>query len=253
MRAGWTGAALIALACAPHAEPAAPAGAFTPAVPAPTDCNRTEESGEQARYWWNLGASQVTRAQAGEPGAYEAARESLAHCIELDRKRAPCYHLLGVANEWTGRPREAAAAYSTALQIDPSLGDSYAPLAEVYASFRLDAAADQVLNEGERVLAQSPEQKEQRVAIAVLMAKLAPRQGKSPITALERAYQLGGAEHPELSFELGMAYALDAVPRNAKALTLLTEFMKRVCNGRSAKDWVRQCRKATSLMARLGP
>lgn len=156
-----------------------------------------------------LGALQVKLGQAGEPGAFEAARASLERCITLERKRAACYHWLGVANEWTGRPREAAAAYSTALRLDPSLGDAYAPLADIYASFRLDAAADQVLTEGERVLAQNPEQKEQRLAIAVLTAKLAPRQGKSAIAALERAHQLGGAEHPELSFELGMAYALE--------------------------------------------
>jgi tetratricopeptide (TPR) repeat protein len=194
----------------------------------------------------------IHKAEKGEASAYEMAKAPLLRCIEANPKRARCHHLLGVAYEWTNRPREAAQSYSKAIVLGPRAPDSYAPLAEIYMAFRLDPEAEQVLNEGVRRAEPSAEDRSSLYTMHNLLAKIAVRKGASPVAALERAYQAGREHHPESAFELGKAYLGATPPRIEQAQKLLREFYRRVCRGADPETHKLRCQETNELLHMLG-
>jgi tetratricopeptide (TPR) repeat protein len=215
---------------------------------------------EQARYWYRSGRAWLQQGAAGDEEAWETAREPLEKCIELRPSDARCQFLLGEAEEFSDREQQAAEHYEQAVLRDPTKPRYYLRLAELYASFRRDPEAEKVLSEGVRLVPASPENDPDRCVLFVKLAQAARlrHDEAAELAALGSAELLADAASPQVLFELGASYAvLDAPvklsePRNQKAVTLLSRFVKRVCRGAHALDFRDQCEHANQLLQRLG-
>ena len=72
------------------------------------------------------------------------------------------------------------------------------------------------------------------------------------IQTLEQANKLGGAEHPEILFNLGSSYAVLNPPKKTQALQMLKNFFARACKGGKSDKYKEQCEQTNALIAQLG-
>lgn len=207
-----------------------------------------------ANYWYKRGHALVMQAEAGNPDAYEQAKEPLTKCIEKDPNIAECYHLLGEANLWTNNEQAALENYQKAIQHDPTVSFFYGPPAELYLTLRQVNEAEQILKEGTRLVPPSEKNNPKIYGMYVLLANVAMMKGDKPaqLAALERAEQFAGEGHPEFSFMLGSTYAKLDPPQKEKAVRLLNQFTKRVCRGAAAAKFKEQCEITSSMIQNLG-
>ncbi len=207
-----------------------------------------------ANYWYKRGVALNSQAEAGNPDAYEQAKEPLKKCIEKDPNIAACYFLLAESFLWTDDEQSAIDNYTKAIQHDPTVSFFYSPLAELYMTYNLDNEAQQVLQEGVKLVQPSERNNPKLYGMYVQLATVAQKKKDTAaqVSALERAEQFAGDAHPEFSFNLGSTYAVMNPPQKEKAVRLLEQFTKRVCRGASATKFKEQCETSSSLVQKLG-
>ncbi len=207
-----------------------------------------------ANYWYKRGVALNNQAEAGNPDAYEQAKEPLKKCIEKDPNIAECYFLLAESYLWTGDEQAAIENYHKAIEHDPTKPFFYLPLAELYLTFKNVNDAEQVLKEGTRLVPPSESNNPKIFSMYVLLANAAQmkKDTAGQLAALERAQPFAGDAHPEFPFELGSTYAKTEPPQKEKAVRLLDQFTKKVCRGAQAQKFKEQCEQSASLVQKLG-
>ncbi|MFO7179920.1 MAG: tetratricopeptide repeat protein [Pseudomonadota bacterium] len=207
-----------------------------------------------ATYWYKRGLALINQAEAGNPDAYEQAKEPLKKCIEKDAHIAECYFLLAEAFLWTDDEQAALEHYHKAIEHDPTVSFFYPPLAELYITLRKVDEAEQVLKEGTKLVPPSEKNNPKIYAMYVLLGNVAQLKGdkSAQLAAMERAEQYAGDQHPEFAFNLGSTYAVMDPPQKEKAVRLLEQFTKRVCRGAGSQKFKEQCETSASLIQKLG-
>jgi tetratricopeptide (TPR) repeat protein len=207
-----------------------------------------------ATYWYKRGAALNAQAEAGNPDAYEQAKEPLKKCIEKDPNIAECYFLLAESLLWTDDEQGAIENYQKAIEHDPTVSFFYPPLAEILITLRLVNEAEAVLKEGARLVPPSEKNNPKIYGMYVLLANVAQmkRDKAGQLAAIERAEQFAGDAHPEFGFNLGSTYASMDPPQKEKAVRLLDQFTKKVCRGAQAQKFKEQCEESASLVQKLG-
>jgi tetratricopeptide (TPR) repeat protein len=207
-----------------------------------------------ATYWYKRGSALVSQAEAGNKDAFEQAKEPLKKCIEKDPNLAECYFLMAECLQWTDDEQGAVDNYSKAIQHDPTKGFFYPNLADLYLLFKLDKEAEQVINEGTKLVPQDEKNLPKIYNMFILLANAAQMRGDkaAQLAAVEKAEKFAGEAHPEFSFDLGSTYATMDPPQKEKAVRLLNTFTKRVCRGAGAKKFQEQCESSSSLLQKLG-
>jgi len=207
-----------------------------------------------ATYWYKRGLALVNQAEGGNKDAFEQAKEPLKKCIEKDPNLAECYYLMGECLQWTDDEQGAVDQYTKALQHDPSKGFFYPPLADLYLLFKLDKEAEQVINEGTKLVQPDEKNLPKIYNMYILLANAALMRGDkaAQLAAVEKAEKFAGESHPEFSFDLGSTYATMDPPQKERAVRLLNTFTKRVCRGAGAKKFQEQCETSSSLLQKLG-
>jgi tetratricopeptide (TPR) repeat protein len=209
---------------------------------------------DHANYWFKRGYALVQLGAAGDPDKYEEAKEPLKKCIEKDPNLAECYHFLGESYLWTKDEQNALDNYSKAIEHGPSFPYFYPPLAEAYINLKLYKEAEQVLKEGTRLIPPGEKNNNHLYGMYVLLFQTAQaRDDKaSMVSAMERAQEVAGDDHPEIAFNLGSTYAVMEPPQKEKALRLLNSFSKRACRGSNAANFKEQCETSSALIQKLG-
>ncbi len=207
-----------------------------------------------ANYWGARGHALIEQARAGNADAYKQAQEPLKKCIEKDPTIADCYDDLGDTYLWTDDEQNAAENYSKAIEHDPSKGYFYTDLADLYLNLKLVKEAEQVLNEGVRLVPPNEKNNPKLYNMQVLLAKVAQMKGDKAgqLAAVEKAEHYTSDAHPEFAYELGSTYGTMDPPQKEKALRLLNQFTKRVCKGAQAMKFKDECEETSSLIQKLG-
>jgi tetratricopeptide (TPR) repeat protein len=216
-----------------------------------------------ANYDYKQGLALMQKAGQGNPDAYVEAKQPLQKCIQTDPNFAECYHELGSANLWTDDDQGALENWTKAIEHDPTVAYFYPPLAEELIALKLYDNAEAVLKEGTRIInpanAKSEEEadqiREQLFGMYSLLAKVNQAKGDTSavVATLEKANEVAGEKHPEISFNLGSTYAVMKPPQKEKAVRLLNSFVKRTCKGaQAAEKFKDQCATAADLIQKLG-
>jgi tetratricopeptide (TPR) repeat protein len=207
-----------------------------------------------ANYWYKRGVALINQAEAGNPDAYEQAKEPLKKCVEKDPNISECYYLLAESYLWTGDEQSAIEHYQKAIEHDPTKSFFYSPLAELYLTLKQVNEAEQVLKEGTRLVPPSETNNPKIFGMYVLLANTAQQKHDKAgqLSAMERAEQFAGDSHPEFGFELGSTYAVMDPPQKEKAVRLLDQFTKKTCRGAQAAKFKEQCEQSASLVQKLG-
>ncbi|MBX3126881.1 MAG: tetratricopeptide repeat protein [Polyangiaceae bacterium] len=207
-----------------------------------------------ANYWFKRGYALVQQAEAGNPDAYEEAKEPLKKCIEKDPNLAECYHFLAEAYLWTNEEQAALDNYTKAIEHDPTMAYFYPPLGELMITLKFYKEAEQVLKEGTRIVAPGEKNNNHLYAMYLLRFQVAQsRDDKTEMVAtMEKAQEVAGDSHPDIAFNLGSTYAVMDPPQKEKAVQLLKSFVKRACRSASASKYKEQCETANSLIQKLG-
>ncbi len=185
---------------------------------------------------------------------YSEARAPLEACLEADPNFAACEYYRGKVCLQLEDDQCALERFTAAIRLDPTRGEYYSPLAEVYLVHKLYEAAEQVLVAATRFLPAVEKNRESLYAVYVQLYQVAQARDDTEgmIAAAERALEHGGDAHPELGFVLGATHAMAKPPRTEKATRLLNTFIHRACRGREAKKFREQCSIAQNLLEILG-
>lgn len=207
-----------------------------------------------ANYFEKRGLALTKLAEAGNPDAWNEAKEPLKKCIEADPGRAWCYELLGEAQWWTDDVQGALQSLSQAIEHDPRIPYFYVTLAELYQVLRFYDQAASVLEQGTRNVEPTEESRDHLYNMYLLTFNVAQNSGDKArmLASVERAYEIGGEQHPEAKFHLGSTYASMDPPQREKAKQLLESFQKKACKGEGAKKFKAQCAQANSFIQQLG-
>jgi tetratricopeptide (TPR) repeat protein len=207
-----------------------------------------------ANYWFKRGYAFIKQAEAGNSDKYEEAKEPLKKCIEKDPNFAECYHFLGEASLWTKDEQSAVDNFTKAIEHDPTTPYFYAPLAETYITLKLYKEAEAVLREGTRIIAPGEKNNNHLYAMYVLRFEVAQASNDKAgmVAAMEKAEEVAGDSHPEISFNLGSTYAVMDPPQKEKAVRLLSSFVKRACRSANAAKYKEQCETSNTLIQKLG-
>jgi tetratricopeptide (TPR) repeat protein len=209
---------------------------------------------QYANYWFKRGYALIKQAEAGNPDAYAQAKEPLTKCIEKDPNYAECYHFLGEANLWTDDVQPAIDNYTKAIEHNPTEAYFYPPLAETFIIFKLYGEAQQILQEGTRLVPPSEKNNPNLYGMYILTFQVAQSKDDKAtmVASMEKAQELAGESHPEIAFNLGSTYAVMEPPQKEKALRLLNSFTKRACRGANASKFKEQCETSSALIQKLG-
>ena len=211
---------------------------------------------EFANYSYKRGLALMQKAQAGNPDAYEEAKQPFQKCVETDPNYAECYHELGNAMLWTDNEQGALDNWTKAIEHDPTIAYFYPPLAETLIALKMYDQAEAILKEGTRIVQPTDDQaKEHLYGSYSLLSMVAQARGNSSgqVSALEKANEVAGEKHPEISYNLGSTYAVLNPPQKEKAVRLLNSFVKRTCKGGNAAEKFKdQCAAAADLIQKLG-
>ena len=209
---------------------------------------------EFANYWFKRGFALMKQAEGGNPDAYEQAKQPLKQCIAKDANLAECYHFLGEAYLWTDDMQNALINYNAAVQHNATVAYFYPPLGEGYVTLKFYSEAEKVLSEGTRIILPSEKTNNNLYGMYVLLFQVAQARDDKPamVASMERAQEVAGDQHPEITFNLGSTYAVMEPPRKEKAVRLLSSFTKRACRGANAAKFKEQCETSQSLIQMLG-
>jgi tetratricopeptide (TPR) repeat protein len=209
---------------------------------------------EFANYLYLRGYALIKIAEGGNPDAWQEAKEPLKQCIEKDPNYAECYHWLGSAMLYTDNEQAAIENYSKAIERDPTIPYFYPALGEVYLSLRFYNEAEKVLKEGARLIPPTEGTANALYGIYTLLSNVHQAKGDDDarLADLEKANEIGGTSHPEISFNLGSTYAVMKPPKKEKALRLLKAFNTRACKSAdAAKKYKDQCAISSDLVQKL--
>jgi tetratricopeptide (TPR) repeat protein len=205
-----------------------------------------------ANYWYERGFALVQVAEKAKSRSnWEEAKEPLTKCIEADPRFAPCYHELGTVMLFLDNEQEALDNYSKAVQHRPTEAYFYPPLADLYIRLDYWDQAEGVLKEGIGLTRDEDKPKfyMYEMLAAVYQAK---KNINGMIEVLEQANKIGGAEHPEILFNLGSTYAILEPPKKTQAIQMLKQFFVRGCKGGKSDKYKEQCEQTNALIAKLG-
>lgn len=209
-----------------------------------------------ADYWFERGYALIKKAEtdANNKDVYEEAKEPLKQCTQKDPNFAECYHFLGQAHLWTGDEQAAIENYIKAIEHDPTQPYFYGEVAEILMSMRLYKDAEAILKEGTRIIQPREDTKDNLYTVYSMIAVAAQGSGDNAamVAALEKANELAGDGHPEISFNLGSAYAASQPPQKEKAIQMLKAFVKRACRSANATKYKDECADANSRIQQLG-
>jgi len=207
-----------------------------------------------ANYWEKRGHALIMQAEGGNADAFKQAQEPLKKCIEKDPNLGDCYHELAESYMWTDDEQAALDNYSKAIEHDPSKGFYYPPLANLYITLKFYDQAQQVLNEGIKLVPPGEKSNGKLYNMYVLLSTAAQGKGDKPgqLAAVEKAEQYAGDSHPEFAFDLGSTYYTMEPQQKEKALRLLNQFTKKVCKGAQAMKFKDQCEATQSMIQKLG-
>jgi len=207
-----------------------------------------------ANYWFKRGYALIRQAENGNPDAYEQAKEPLQKCIQKDPNFAECYHFLGEADLWTDDEQGALDNYTKAIEHDPTTAYFYPPLSDLYINLKFYKEGEAVTEQGTRVIPPTEKTASSLYAMYLMLFRTAQaRDDKAAmLSSMERANQVAGESHPEISFNLGSTYAVMEPPQKEKAVRQLQSFIKRSCRTGNAAKFKQQCEEANSLIQKLG-
>lgn len=207
-----------------------------------------------ANYWFKRGYALIKQAENGNPDAYEQAKEPLQKCVQHDPNYAECYHFLAEADLWTDDEQGALDNYTKAIEHDASTAYFYPPLSDLYINLKFYKEAETVAEQGTRVIPPTEKTAGQLYAMYLMLFRTAQaRDDKAAmLSSMERAEQVAGESHPEISFNLGSTYAVMEPPQKEKAVRQLQSFIKRSCRTGNAAKFKAQCEEANSLIQKLG-
>lgn len=221
---------------------------------ASTLARATQVAPDHATYFYERGYALVQVAnKSKQQSAWEEAKEPLVKCIEKDPNFAHCYFELALVELFLDNEQSALENYTKAIQHKPSEPTFYAPLADLYIRLDYFDQAKGVLEEGIKF---APDEGKSKFNMYVLLATV--HQFKNDmagmVSALETANKIGGAENPEILFNLGSTYAVMDPPKKSQAIQMLKKFQAQACKGGKAVKYKDQCEQAMALIAKLqGP
>lgn len=211
---------------------------------------------EFANYSYYRGYALIRSAQEDKHNRdlYDESIAPLEKCVETDSNLAECHHWLGEAYHWTDKPELALQHFTKAIELNPAVGYFYPEPAKLYLALRLPASAQQLLEEGLKVVPKTEDNADAIFAMHVALAGAyqANDQRAKMLPILEAAKKLGGKKHPEADFYLGAAYAKQEPPNATKAIQFLDRFRKRGCKGVRAELYRAQCVQADTFVQLLG-
>jgi tetratricopeptide (TPR) repeat protein len=189
-----------------------------------------------------------------EDEQFSEARAPLEACLEADPNMAGCEYYLGEVCLQMDDDQCALERFTAAIRLDPTRGEYYSALADVYLVHKLYAEAEQVLVAATRFLPPVDGNRESLYAVYLQLYQVAQARDdtEAMIAAAEQALERGGEAHPEMAFVLGATHAMAKPPRKGKATRLLKSFMQRACRGREAVKLEEQCETAQSLLQVMG-
>jgi tetratricopeptide (TPR) repeat protein len=208
-----------------------------------------------ANYWFKRGYALIKQAEAGNPDAYEQAKEPLKKCVEKDPNFAECYHFLGQAHLWTDDLQNALDNYTKAIEHDASVPYFYPDPINTYLTLKFYDEAQKVLQAGTAAIQPGTEANNDALYNMYLMTfQVAQARGDKAamLAAMEKAQSVAGEKHPEIQFNLGSTYAVMDPPQKEKAVRMINSFIKRACRGAQATKFKEQCETSNSLIQRLG-
>jgi tetratricopeptide (TPR) repeat protein len=219
---------------------------------ASTLARATQVAPKWANYWYERGYALVQVAEkAKSRSAWEEAKEPLQKCIEADPRFAQCYHELGTVELYLDSEQNALDNYTKAVTHRADIAYFYPPLADLYMRLDYFDQAESVLKGGIEVT--SDTDKNKFYLYEMLAAVYQVRKNMDAmISTLEQANKLGGAEHPEILFNLGSSYAVLNPPKKTQALQMLKNFFARACKGGKSDKYKEQCEQTNALIAQLG-
>ena len=202
-----------------------------------------------ANYCFKRGYALIKMAEAGNPDKYEEAKEPLQKCIEKDPNFAECYHFLGEASLWTD---DEQAAHRQLHQGDRARSDDGlllpAARASSYITLKFYEDAEKRAQGGHAHHSAGREEQEPPVRRCTCCCfEVAQATGDKPsmVVAMEKAKDVAGDAHPEISFNLGSTYAVMDPPQKDKAVRLLSSFVKRACRSAKPRSSRNSARPAT--------
>jgi hypothetical protein len=208
------------------------------------------EPGE-TRHGLRLGQIYLRVAEKRKEAPPAAARQPLERCIELVPDHAECHFTLARVLDWQEEPGLALQHYFAALRKAPTVSSYYVWPADLCVRYKLYDTATGIIDAG---LAQPPNDAEEGYLLRVSQFQVAQARDDNAgmVAAMEGAYVVGGALHPEISFNLGSTYAVATPVRKREAIGLLREFVMRVCRGAQSSHYKEQCETAQSLLQKFG-
>lgn len=216
---------------------------------ASTLARATDLAPTYANYWFERGYALEQQAKK-KAISYEEAKEPYKKCIEADPNKDECYAHLATAYLWTDDEQKALVNYTKAIEHRPDNIYYYATLADLYIRLDYMKEAEQVLKAAKEMA--KPGDKN-LFGIHVLLAQVYQDRDAldEMVIELEAAKAVGGAEHPEILFNLGSTYAQLNPPRKAEALQMLKGFTARACRTKKKSAYKDQCAQAMALEQKL--
>jgi tetratricopeptide (TPR) repeat protein len=189
-----------------------------------------------------------------EDEQFSEARAPFEACLEADPNFAGCEYYRGEVCLQLVDDQCALERFTAAIRLDPTRGEYYSALADVYLVHKLYAEAEQVLVAATRFLPPVAKNRERLYTVYRQLYQVAQARhdADAMIAAAEQAVEHGGEAHPEMAFVLGATYAMAKPPQKGKATRLLKSFLHSACRGREAAKFKEQCETAQSLLQVMG-
>lgn len=206
-----------------------------------------------APYWERLGFAERMRSLK-DAGHLAGAKKAYERCVAEDTNLAACWNGLGLVQAQLTEANAAMQSLSTAVQRDPSKGDYYVDLAELYD--RLGYYRQTKAVAAEALTRAKPEERpvwKRRLHRAAGHAALTLGDPADAIVQLEAAKALSSASgepsEADVLLLLGLAYA--KANKNDLALDHLKGFRARACSGARASQFRAQCTVCDAEIERL--
>jgi tetratricopeptide (TPR) repeat protein len=209
-----------------------------------------------ANYWLELGYAREMLARRRQ-GPWADAKEPFERCAAVDPNLAICHVELGNVLLQLDDERGALAAYTRAVERDPTDLAHYSVLASLYLDLGRAGDAAAVLAAAQPFLG-SPRREKALYNFHVLWAMVhqdrrdAPEEITRSLEAARAAVPPDGPEAIVILWSLGSHYASLDPPRKAEAAAMLKAFVTRACKGAKAAVYRTECEQTMLLLARLG-
>jgi tetratricopeptide (TPR) repeat protein len=208
-----------------------------------------------ANYWLELGYAREMLARRRQ-GPWADAKAPFERCAALDPNLAICHAELGNVLLHLDDEHGALAAYTRAIERDPTDLAEYTILASLYLDLGHAGDAAAVLTAAQPFLGPLRQDKA-LYNFHVLWARFyqdrgTPAEMTQAPEAARAAAPPDGPEAVLIPWNLGAHYASLTPPRRAEAAAMLKGFVARACKGAKAATYRAECEQAALLLAKLG-